>query len=178
MKPHNVQTQMYFINIMQLKLCRKKGTVCHANIPIGRWHGNKWRVFHICIFQLSNLYSICPSGQQFVTSHNLSSGTEWLLLIDWKNVHCFILKTKCFGLDKEKQVGQMLYLPSSSFSSFNVSLKMAHLLKSPNNLTAEFFLFVAKLLFPSTDWNTEALKAAESQVKNLFLILSVWILID
>lgn len=108
----------------------RKGTVCHANIPIGRWHGNKWRVFHICIFQLSNLHSICPSGQQFVTSHNLSSGTEWLLLFDWlRKCSLFYFKDKMLWVGQGKQVGQMLYLPSSSFNSFNVSLKMAHLLK-------------------------------------------------
>lgn len=64
-----------------------------------------------------------------------------------------------------KKIGQMLYLPCSSFSSFNVSLKMAHLLKSLQKLWAELFSFLVKLLFPRTDCTAGALKGVNVSSK-------------
>lgn len=98
-----VQKQIYFNNIMQLKLSvAKKDTLCQFDIPLCSWHGSERRAFRICLVNWNHLHSICPAGQQLVqlvAFHHLSSGTESLLLIDWKKVQYFILHTKWFRLD-------------------------------------------------------------------------------
>lgn len=153
---------MYFINIIHIKelVVKKVIFVRLVFLYVGDMGANEG-LFMSALFS-SHLHSICPSGQQLVAFHNLSSGTESLLLIDKmfiilfhrQNASCWI-RLFCW-----KITGQMLYLSCSSISSLNVWLKMVHLLKSLHQLRAELFSLQAKLLLPSTECSAEPLQEA------------------